>query len=127
IDPVTGDPYHQNVQPVISADQMREIDLLTTRDFQITSLSLMQAAAAACFDAIATHFEGNLAGKRALVLCGPGNNGGDGAALALALEGAGVHVEVVLFGKIEDTSGDARTNFELVGQRASRQTTSTNP
>lgn len=105
---------------------MREIDLLTTRDFQITSQSLMQSAAEACFHAIAHHFEGDLAGKKALVLCGRGNNGGDGAALALELDGAGAHVEVVLFGQIKNTSGDARTNFELVGQRASLETSSTN-
>lgn len=105
---------------------MREIDLLTTRDFQIPSLSLMQAAAEACFHAIAHHFAGNLAGKKALVLCGRGNNGGDGAALALGLDGAGVQVEVLLFGQIKDTSGDARTNFELVGQRGSQETSSTN-
>ena len=105
---------------------MREIDLLTTRDFQIPSLSLMQAAARACFHAIAEHFDGHLTGKKALVLCGRGNNGGDGAALALELDGAGVHVEVVLFGHIKDASGDARTNFALVGKRASQETSSTN-
>jgi NAD(P)H-hydrate epimerase len=106
---------------------MREIDLLTTRDFQIPSLSLMQAAAAACFHAIADHFAGNLAGKKALVLCGRGNNGGDGAALALELDGAGVNVEVVLLGLIKESSGDVRTNLELVRQRASREASSTNP
>jgi hydroxyethylthiazole kinase-like uncharacterized protein yjeF len=104
---------------------MREIDLLTTREFQITSLSLMQAAAQACFHAISYHFAGDLTGKKALVLCGPGNNGGDGAALALELDGAGVHVEVILVGQISDASGDARTNFELVSQRASQKPGST--
>ena len=98
---------------------MREIDLLTTRDYQIPSLSLMQAAAGACFQAIATHFEGRLAGKAAQVLCGRGNNGGDGAALAIELSRAGVHVDVILFGRIEDTTGDARTNFEIVAKHAS--------
>ena len=106
------------MQPVISAEQMREIDRLTTRDYQITSLSLMQAAAEACFQAIASHFAGNLAGKKALVLCGRGNNGGDGAALALELQRAGVHTDVVLFGRIEQTSGDAQANFEIVQQQA---------
>ena len=118
IDPLTAHPYHRNVQPVISAEQMREVDRLTTRDYQIPSLSLMQAAAEACFQAIASHFAGNLAGKKALVLCGRGNNGGDGAALALELQRAGVHTDVVLFGRIEQTSGDAQANFEIVQQQA---------
>jgi hydroxyethylthiazole kinase-like uncharacterized protein yjeF len=119
IDPATPHPYHPNVQPVISAEQMREIDRLTTRDHQVPSLSLMQAAAEACFQAIASHFANNLAGKEAKILCGPGNNGGDGAALALELFRAGVHTDVVLFGRIADTKGDAQTNFELVRRQAS--------
>ena len=119
IDPSPARPYHQNVQPVISAEQMREIDRLTTRDYQVPSLSLMQAAAEACFQAIARHFAGNLAGKKAQVLCGRGNNGGDGAALAMELSRAGVEVDVVLLGRIQDAKGDAQTNFEIVARRAS--------
>ena len=107
------------MQPVISAKQAREIDSLTTSDYQTPSLLLMQAAAEACFQAIATHFAGDLAGKRAQVLCGRGNNGGDGAALAIELDRAGVHADVVLFGRVEDATGDARTNFEIVRRRAS--------
>jgi NAD(P)H-hydrate epimerase len=98
---------------------MREIDRLTTRDYQIPSLSLMQAAALACFHAIASRFAGNLAGKKACVLCGKGNNGGDGAALAIELSRAGVEVDVILFARIQDTTGDARANFEIVAGRAS--------
>src|SRR5258705_1001168 len=104
---------------------MREIDDLTTRDYQIRSLSLMQAAAEACFQAIAIHFAGNLAGKKAQVLCGRGNNGGDGAALAMELSRAGVDVDVILFARIEDASGDARANFEIVARHANFEASST--
>jgi len=104
---------------------MREIDHLTTRDYQIPSLSLMQAAAEACFQAIAIHFAGNLVGKKAQVLCGRGNNGGDGAALAMELSRAGVDVDVILFAPIESASGDARANFEIVARRASFEASST--
>src|SRR6476469_6501669 len=97
---------------------MREIDHLTTRDYQVTSLSLMQAAAKACFLAIANHFAGNLSGKSAQLLCGRGNNGGDGAALAIELFNAGVQVDVILFGRMDDLKDDARTNFEIVAQQA---------
>jgi hydroxyethylthiazole kinase-like uncharacterized protein yjeF len=106
------------VQPVISAKQAREIDHLTTSDYQVPSLLLMQAAADACFREISAHFDGQLAGKKAQLLCGRGNNGGDGAALAAALCRAGVHCDVVLFGRVEDTVGDARTNFEIIRSRA---------
>jgi NAD(P)H-hydrate epimerase len=106
------------VQPVITADQMKEIDLLTTEIHQTPSLRLMQSAAAACFKAIATHFSDNLSGKKAQILCGQGNNGGDGAALALELSRAGVRTEVVLFGSLQNTKGDAQTNFQAVNSLA---------
>jgi hydroxyethylthiazole kinase-like uncharacterized protein yjeF len=115
------------VQPVISAEQAREIDCLTIRDYQTPSLLLMQAAAEACFQAIAAHFAGDLAGKKTQILCGPGNNGGDGAALARALSRAGVHADVVLFGSVEDSKGDARTNFETVRRLASFEAGSSAP
>jgi hydroxyethylthiazole kinase-like uncharacterized protein yjeF len=107
------------VQPVISAEQMREIDRLTSEIYQTPSLLLMQAAAEACFNAINDHFANSLAGRKAQILCGQGNNGGDGAAVALELCRAGVHADVVLFGKVEDSKGDARTNFEIVRRLAS--------
>jgi len=79
----------------------------------------MQAAASACFQAIKAHFSGNLGGKRSQILCGQGNNGGDGAALAMELSRAQVHVDVVLFGKVDEARGDARTNFEGLRRLAS--------
>ena len=93
---------------------MREIDRLATANHQIPSLELMQAAAGACFRAIGSHFADNLKDKRALVLCGQGNNGGDGAALAQLLFHADVQVDVVLFGNVQAAQGDARINFEKV-------------
>jgi NAD(P)H-hydrate epimerase len=98
---------------------MREIDRLTTQDYQTSSLLLMQAAAQACLREIEIHFCGKLAGKKAQILCGQGNNGGDGAALAQELSRVGVSVDVVLFGTVADAKGDARTNFEIVRRMAS--------
>jgi hydroxyethylthiazole kinase-like uncharacterized protein yjeF len=98
---------------------MRQIDRLTTQDYETPSLLLMQAAAEACFRAIETYFCGEVAGKKAQILCGQGNNGGDGAALAQELSRAGVDVDVVLFGTVANANGDARTNFEIVRRLAS--------
>ena len=107
------------MQPVLSAEQIREIDRLTVENYHTSSLLLMEAASAACMEAIRARLDGNLANKKALILCGKGNNGGDGAALARALSRAGMHCSVVLFGKFSKTSGDARTNFESVARLAS--------
>jgi hydroxyethylthiazole kinase-like uncharacterized protein yjeF len=93
---------------------MRQIDRLTIEDYETPSLFLMEAAANACLESIASHFSGQLAGKKARLLCGPGNNGGDGAALARAFSRVGVQADVVLFGRLANVRGDARTNFEIV-------------
>ena len=79
----------------------------------------MEAASGACMEAIRVRMDGDIAGKTALILCGKGNNGGDGAALARAMSRDGMHCSVVLFGKLSETSGDARTNFESVSRLAS--------
>lgn len=74
----------------------------------------MEAAAAACLRTIQARFDEQLTDKKALVLCGKGNNGGDGAALARALSNNGVHCDVILFGKLSEAIGEARTNLESV-------------
>ena len=107
------------MQPVLSAEQIREIDRLTVENYHTSSLLLMEAASAACMEAIRTRLNGDLPDRKALILCGKGNNGGDGAALARAMSRAGMHCSVVLFGKLSETSGDARTNFESVARLAS--------
>jgi ADP-dependent NAD(P)H-hydrate dehydratase / NAD(P)H-hydrate epimerase len=105
-----------HVQPVVFADQMRESDRLTTEKYGIPSIKLMESASAACFAAIRARFGGVLAERRVFVLCGKGNNGGDGAGLAKLLVEAGAQCRVVLFGKVEETRGDARTNFESLSK-----------
>jgi hydroxyethylthiazole kinase-like uncharacterized protein yjeF len=107
------------VQPVLSAEQIREIDRLTVENYHTPSLLLMEAASGACMQAIRTRLNDDLADRRALILCGKGNNGGDGAALARAMSRAGMHCSVVLFGKLSETAGDARTNFQSVARLAS--------
>lgn len=107
------------VQPVLSAEEIREIDRLTVENYHTSSLLLMEAASAACLDAIRLRLDGELTDRRALILCGKGNNGGDGAALARAMTRDGMHCSVVLFGKLSETAGDARTNFESVKRLAS--------
>ena len=82
----------------------------------------MQSAAEACFRAISDLFSDKLAGKKGLILCGPGNNGGDGAALAPLLTARQMKVDVILFGRLDKTKGDARINFESVAAQAADET-----
>lgn len=102
------------MQKILSTEEMREVDRLTTEKYGIPSLILMENAAHASARAILDKFGGSVKDKSVLVFCGKGNNGGDGAALARILWTLGADVEVCLLGKIEDTKGDARTNFEIL-------------
>ena len=107
------------MQPVLSAEQIRDIDRLTVENYHVPSLLLMEAASGACLDAIQSRLDNDLTGKKALILCGRGNNGGDGAALARGLTRTGMHCTVVVFGKLSEAIGDARANFEAVSRLAS--------
>jgi hydroxyethylthiazole kinase-like uncharacterized protein yjeF len=91
---------------------MREIDRLTTERYDVPSLALMENAAQAVAREITRLLGGDLTGKRILVICGKGNNGGDGAATGRLLATDGAAVDVVLLAKLEHTKGDAQTNFE---------------
>jgi hydroxyethylthiazole kinase-like uncharacterized protein yjeF len=114
-----------NMRKVLSAGEMREVDRLTTEKYGIPSILLMENAAHAVADAIKENSGGSVEGKSFTILCGKGNNGGDGAALARILWMQGAFVRVYLFGKIEETKGDARINFEIV-EKISRKATSKN-
>lgn len=93
---------------------MRLVDSQTTERYGISSLMLMENAANAAARVITEKLGGLVKDKSVLILCGRGNNGGDGAALARILWACGADVEVCLFGQVENTSGDARVNFEIL-------------
>ncbi len=104
---------------------MREIDRLTTEVHGVASLTLMENAASTTAQLVIEILGGEITGKRILAMCAKGNNGGDGAATARLLATAGAHVDVVLLAKIDETAGDARTNFERLrtwkDERAARE------
>lgn len=107
------------MRKIISASQMREIDRQTSERFGIPSIELMENAAAAVTAAIIRYFKGTVSSKKITVLCGKGNNGGDGAAIARSLAEKEAFVTAILFAEPEETKGDARTNFERLTALAS--------
>lgn len=102
------------MRKILSTEEMREIDRQTTEKYGIPSILLMENAAQSAARVIVEKSGGSVKDKSVLIFCGKGNNGGDGAALARVLWTLGADVEVCLLGKIEDTEGDARTNFEIL-------------
>ncbi len=95
---------------------MREIDRLTVERCGVPYPTLMETAGARVVEAIMGNGE-QITQTVFSVFCGKGNNGGDGAVIArlLWMRGAPV-VYVYLFGRIAETKGEARTNFEIVSR-----------
>ena len=101
----------------LTAEEMREVDKQTTARFGISGTQLMEAAGRAVSDAILRELDGGFLptsrkSVRVSILCGKGNNGGDGLVAALHLKVAGVEAEVYLFGVPEKMVGDAGENFQ---------------
>jgi ADP-dependent NAD(P)H-hydrate dehydratase / NAD(P)H-hydrate epimerase len=94
----------------LTAAEMREVDRLTTERYAIPSLQLMEAAGRRVADAVWRIVAGR-ENVRVCVLCGKGNNGGDGLVAARYLKEAGLTTGVPLFGKPEDVLGDAAVNL----------------
>jgi hydroxyethylthiazole kinase-like uncharacterized protein yjeF len=94
----------------LTAAEMREVDRLTTGRDGIPSLQLMENAGKAVFDYLRTSL-GDSAAGHAAILCGKGNNGGDGFVVARLLQEAGLRPTVYLFAEPETVRGDAAENL----------------
>ncbi|HXN53312.1 MAG TPA: NAD(P)H-hydrate dehydratase [Candidatus Acidoferrum sp.] len=98
---------------VLTAAEMREVDRLTSERYGIPSLQLMEAAGTRVADACHKSIDGITTKPRTIaVLCGKGNNGGDGFVAARHLQSLGTKVTVYLFSEPRDLHGDAATNFQ---------------
>jgi ADP-dependent NAD(P)H-hydrate dehydratase / NAD(P)H-hydrate epimerase len=98
----------------LTAAEMREVDRLTTERFGIPGLELMEAAGKSVAEVFLEKYNernGRIPG-RVSVLCGKGNNGGDGFVVARLLMGRVGHVNVYLFGEPGELRGDAAKNYE---------------
>ncbi|HWG18902.1 MAG TPA: NAD(P)H-hydrate dehydratase [Terracidiphilus sp.] len=89
---------------VLSAAEMQACDRATTERFGIPSLHLMRNASAAVAEFARRQFP---QARRVTVLCGRGNNGGDGMMAARLLGGSGLQVTVLLLGTPDGIKGDA--------------------
>jgi NAD(P)H-hydrate epimerase len=100
---------------VLNTEQMREADRRTIDDIGIPSIVLMENAGRQAVAAMEAAFE-DLAASRVAVVCGRGNNGGDGFVVARTLVQRGVETSVFLLGSVADVRGDARANLEVLGR-----------
>ena len=94
--------------PCLNADEMRAVDAWAIEKQGVPSLDLMETAGRAVAEAAE-----RVAGSgRVVVVCGKGNNGGDGLVAARALKKMGHNTEAVLLWPADDLSGDAKKNLE---------------
>ncbi|MDJ0821517.1 MAG: NAD(P)H-hydrate dehydratase [Paracoccaceae bacterium] len=102
---------------LLTAAQMRAIETAAIDSGEVTGLELMERAGAGVVETVFEEWPELGEGvHRAVVLCGPGNNGGDGFVVARLLKERGWEVEVFLYGDPAKLPPDAKTNYERWGE-----------
>jgi NAD(P)H-hydrate epimerase len=96
--------------PALTRQQSRRVDELAIERYGISSLVLMENAGRGVVDVLL----GIDPTPRVAILCGKGNNAGDGFVIARHLEIRGLDVRVVLLAAPAELAGDARRNFEIL-------------
>lgn len=98
---------------LVTAAQMRDIEQAAIDSGRVTALELMERAGRGVVEAIFEEWpELRKTSHRAVVLCGPGNNGGDGFVVARLLKEWGWDVEVFFYGDAKKLPADARVYYE---------------
>jgi hydroxyethylthiazole kinase-like uncharacterized protein yjeF len=98
---------------ILTASEIREIDRLSTERYGIPGIVLMENAGMRVVEALEERFE-DLADLAIGILCGKGNNGGDGFVVARQLIQKGYEPLVFLFAREGEVKGDARTNLDIL-------------
>jgi hydroxyethylthiazole kinase-like uncharacterized protein yjeF len=99
---------------VSRVSEMRELDRKAIEEFGIAAEFLMENAGQAVYFALLKEF--GIKGKRFVVFCGLGNNGGDGLVVARKIHSSGGTVKVFVLGDPDRFEGAAKTNFDIVSR-----------
>ncbi|MEX2217871.1 MAG: NAD(P)H-hydrate epimerase [Phycisphaerales bacterium] len=97
---------------VFTRQAAREADRLAAEQYGMPTLLLMENAAFH-LAGVAVHLTKDAVPARVMIFCGPGNNGGDGLALARHLHNAGCAVEIMLAAPADGYAGDAAVNLGI--------------
>src|SRR5215510_4615233 len=98
---------------ILTPEQLREVDRLSTEKYGIPSLILMENAGMRVTEVLEDRFD-NLEELTIAILCGKGNNGGDGFVVARQLIQKGCLPFVFLFAAEEEVAGDAKINLNML-------------
>jgi hydroxyethylthiazole kinase-like uncharacterized protein yjeF len=101
------------MKPVLSRAQMRAFDAHAIKQCSVPGLLLMENAGRGATDVLVSELcDGDARGKQPVIVCGAGNNGGDGLVMARHLSVRGASPVVFLAGDADRVSGDVQANFE---------------
>lgn len=100
---------------ILNRGQMREADRRAIEEIGLPSLVLMENAGRQVVAAMESVYA-DLGDRRVAIVCGKGNNGGDGFVVARTLHQRGIDVSVFLVGQVAEVKGDARVNLEILGR-----------
>ncbi|MEK7293416.1 MAG: NAD(P)H-hydrate epimerase, partial [Nitrospirota bacterium] len=95
---------------IVTAAQMKELDRRTIAEAKVPGATLMERAGSGMVAAM-ERAAGSLSGKTVTILCGKGNNGGDGFVVARVLRKRRAKVRVLLLARPDDLSGDAKMMY----------------
>ena len=98
---------------LVKASEIQEMDRLTIQEMGIPGIVLMENAARGAAGIFLDHFEPPEK-SHVVVLCGPGNNGGDGYVVARTLHEKGLKTTVLVLAPPSKVKGDAATNLEII-------------
>ncbi len=98
---------------ILTAAQMREVDRITIEELGVPGVVLMENAGIGVVRAIEERFQ-PLNKQRIAILCGKGNNGGDGFVIARQLRMRGLSPRVMLLADPARIGGDARINYDIL-------------
>lgn len=97
---------------VVTANEMRSIDDRAIKKIGIPSTTLMERAGLEVVESCISS-AGSAAGKKVVIFCGKGNNGGDGLVVAREMKRRGAGITVYIFAKQEELKGDALLNYSI--------------
>jgi len=101
---------------VLSPSTMRQADLTAIERYKVPGMVLMENAGRGVAEAVKRAYVGqnNASNKKIIIICGKGNNGGDGFVVARHLVNYGFEVKVFILASEDEIKGDALSNLEII-------------
>ncbi len=96
---------------IVLNEEMKKIDKIAIEEYGMPGIILMENAGICVVEEI---LKSDTQGSRYSIICGRGNNGGDGFVIARHLFNKGYNIKVFIIGSSQDIKGDALTNFNIL-------------